>query len=287
MDEMQPMHRMYNDPNTPVQFKQEVCEIEEKRYRFSRQVQWNQSVVLNPANVCNPLPQQGPSMMSDGNGAAYRFQRAQAEPKMWPASMLSTLEENIKSLVQESKATCEALCARLKTSTENYEKQIAGYCSTIDELAIQRDSLMLERNLANLAMLQLEAKQKQTLIELECEWEKKQNIALAQLRMQHDIDLKNEKEQMSTQIDRLKKEIAAQMLLAENVTILENLIEAKNNIIEEIESKYEKMLADINAKAELDRAEFEQQNRGMTRCTCCGATLKVKLFCNEQCAEMW
>ncbi|XP_055306273.1 uncharacterized protein LOC129570615 [Sitodiplosis mosellana] len=265
--EMHQMRQMYDGPMLAGHIKQEVgevCEIEEKRYRISRQVQWNQGIVRGPINMCDPSIQLGASMMSSSNRSAYQFQRIQPEPKMLPATVLSTLEANVKSLIEDAKSTCEAFSNQVKTNTESHGKEIAGYRSTIAELTIQRDALVLERDLANLEKTEIKNAMLELKTNLEAKLETEYDNAVAQIRVQHVIDLEREKEQFSAQIDSLKKK------LSEEVAEKQAAIEAKDEIEEELEIKYQKIVAGIKAKAELNRTQLMEQGKVST----CGAVVK-------------
>lgn len=268
----------------------EVCEIQEKRYRISRQVQWNSGPVHVPLNAPNPPMQ---SAMPNIDQSTYHFKVEEPQPKIWATNMLSCLEVNISSLIADCKSTCEALNTELKETKEKHGKEIFGYQSKIDELIVQRDALVLERDLANLetnaevekwekSLLELknnlEAKHQQILMK----FEEDRNSELAHLRVKHVIDLEKEKEQFSAQIEILKKEHS------EKVADMENQIHVKvNNAKNDLENKYEKIVERIKQTAELKRSQIVEQSKGSTRCMCCGELLKVELYCNEQCGQMW
>lgn len=278
----------------------EVCEIQEKRYRISRQVQWNPGPIHVPLNVPNqPMQSVEPTTDQSANpntdqSANHRFKiEQQPQPKFWATNMLSCLEQNISYLVEDCKLTCEALSTELKETKEKHVKEIVGCQSKIDELKIQRDSLVLERDLANLetnaemekgekSLLKLENKLETKYQQTLMKFEEDRSSELAQLRVKHVIDLEKEKEQFSIQIDNLKKEHS------EKVTDMEKKIQEAVNIAKkDLENKYEKIVTGIKQRAELERFQLVEQSKGSTRCMCCGEQLEVELFCDEQCGQLW
>lgn len=270
----------------------DVHEVQEKRIRISSKVEWNQSAGYGPINVSN-------SSMPDNNRSVNQLQLMVPEPKFWTPNILSTLEANVKKLVEDCKSTCEALSIALRESN----KKLAGHQLKIDELNIQLDALMLERNLSNLEIneaketiakaqndmdelkTKLEAKFNQAYNELQENLEKKHDSDLAQLRVQHVINLENETEQFSTRIESLKKEHSDQV--ADMKIQIQAAIEAKHNIETELNKKYQQIVAGIKQTAESERTQLMEQAKGSTRCICCGELNKVEVFCNEQCTQIW
>lgn len=268
----------------------ELCEIQEKRYRISRKVQWNSGPVHVPLNVPNPPMQ---SVKPEIDQSAYRFKVEEPQPKIWATNMLSCLEVSISSLIEDCKSTCEALNTELKETKEKHGKEVVGYQSKIDGLIVQRNALVLERDLANLETNAEVEKGEKSLIELEKHLETKhqqklmkfdedRNNELAQLRVEHVIELEKEKEQSLVQIENLKKEHSKM------VADMENQIQVAVDIAKkDLENKYEKIVDRIKQTAELERSQLLEQSKGLTRCMCCGELLKVELYCNEQCGQMW
>lgn len=296
------MHSMYVNPliyHQPVPVKQEIgedCAVKEERYRALRQVQWNASGYKAHDSVPNPFEAPfGSSTMSNNNLYAQN-DAMETKPDIMTFNMLSSLENGVKDLVDTSKSVCDALCVELKANKLKCNEDKSLFQAKISELTVQLNAITLDRDLAHLEVTntlkqievmeaQFQAKQSKTLWDYQEKTEKEHDRVLADLRVQHIIELENEKELFAAEIESLKMEHSKAIAAIERNTQV--AIEAKNNVKAELENKYKNIIAGIMSTVESERAQFIEQSKRKMMCACCGILLQENIVCSERCAQWW
>lgn len=264
------------DPVMPVQIKHEY-EVEKKRYKYTAKVELNSQ-------------SHNTSMSSNSSlwPLAGNNENIEQKPILLNVNTLSSLENNVRMLIETSRSMCAVLTAELEAAKEKYEHDIGrvkkGELSEetdarLESMRIERDTA---RNYAKSVLaemktmkVQLQDDYRKKLLDYQEKTEEKHQRDLAELRCNHVIAMENE---CNAQIESLRKEYDEK--IAESERQMLEMCNEKDRFEKELNEKYKKSVDGIRTRAEAEREKAMQ-------CVCCGEYSKENLVCSKPCAQMW